>query len=248
MKVLPLFPLFSATLCLATAIPSQPAVCGPDEAVIFLSNGTTTTVKKAELASHLQGFTFLSPEATDSTLPRLLKSNTSPSNHTKRGSNTELIIPLPDLDFLGWDVAMSTIVHANQAAATVAIQAGQSIANSITTGMSADFTLVKDFLSASTSISYQETTTSTVTGTVTMTIPANKWGAIVSNPLTHRKRGYVFTGQPGGGQFEYYQADSFNDASFNLEGGTLSWVKGVVTTCLGETYPLARCVGDGSLE
>ncbi|RAL16363.1 uncharacterized protein BO97DRAFT_131764 [Aspergillus homomorphus CBS 101889] len=248
MKILSLFPLFSASLCFATAIPAQPALCGPDEAVIFLTNGSTTTVKKADLASHLQGLTFLSSEASDNALPQLIKANASSPNMAKRGSSAELIIPLPDQDFLGWDVAMSTIVHANQAAATVAIQSGQSIANSITTGASADFTLVKDFLSMSTSISYQETATSTVTGTVTMTIPANKWGAIVSNPLTHRKRGYVFTGGPGGGQFEYYQADSFTDASFKLEGGTLSWVKGVVTTCLGDTYPLARCVGDGSLE
>ncbi|PWY90014.1 hypothetical protein BO70DRAFT_426411 [Aspergillus heteromorphus CBS 117.55] len=249
MKITQLLPLLSATLSLATA---NPSLCGPDEAVIFLKNGTSTTVKKADLASHLHGLNFLPANAT-SALPRVIKTDSPPSRnnnttHAKRGSSTTLIVPLSDLDFLGWDVSMSTVVHANEAAATVAIAAGQMIANSVTTGTSADFTLVKDFLSVSTSTSYQDTTTSTLTGTVTMTIPENRWGAIVSNPLTHRKRGYVFTGEPGSGTFSYYQADSFDDATFSYSGGSLAWVKGVVTTCLGDTYPLPKCEGDGTIE
>lgn len=144
---------------------------------------------------------------------------------------------------------MSTITHANEAPVTLAIQSGQMIANSVTTGVSSDVTLIEDFLSLTTSISYQHTTTSTITGTVTMTIPKGKWGAIVSNPLTHRSRGYVFNGEPGnGGTFEYYQADSYEDTSYTYGEGKLEWVKGVVTTCLGDGYPLKRCEGEGSLE
>ncbi|PYH92526.1 hypothetical protein BO71DRAFT_400436 [Aspergillus ellipticus CBS 707.79] len=247
MKITSLLPLVSATLSLAIAIPSEPGFCGPDEAVLFLEDGTSTTIEKDDLASHLDGLTYLNPNATPQ-VPRLIQSGAPASNITKRGSSAQLIVELSDLDFLGWDIAMSTIVHANQADATVAIASGQMIANSVTTTTSADITVIEDFLSVTTGNSYQDTTTSTLTGTATMTIPKNNWGAIVSNPLTHRKRGYVWTGQPGSGQFSYYQADSFDNASYGYTGGTLSWVKGVMTTCLGDTYPLPRCNGQGTLE
>ncbi|GES65004.1 hypothetical protein ATEIFO6365_0009049900 [Aspergillus terreus] len=162
-------------------------------------------------------------------------------------SSAEFIIPLPDEDFLGWDIAMSTIMHANEADATVAIAQGQMIANSIQVGTTFTGT-VESFLSVATTINYQWTETSTLTGTVTMTIPKGKWGAIVSNPLTHRKRGYVFSGQPGSGQYEYWQADSFTQETYSYGQNSLSWVKGVVTTCLGDTYPLPRCNGQGELD
>ncbi|GKZ16876.1 hypothetical protein AbraIFM66951_006369 [Aspergillus brasiliensis] len=250
MKLPILITLLSATLShAAPSTTNTTSICGPDEAIIFLSNNTTKTIKKADLKTQIPNLTFL--PSTNSTPPRLITSSSSSNNtnKTKRSSSTTLIIPLDPQSFLGWDIAMSTVTHANQAPVTLAIQSGQSIANSITTGASADFTLVEDFLSLTTSISYQETTTSTITGTVTMTIPENKWGAIVSNPLTHRSRGYVFTGEPGnGGSFEYYQADSFEDASYTYGEGKLEWVKGVVTTCLGDGYPLKRCEGEGVLE
>ncbi|RDK43404.1 hypothetical protein M752DRAFT_326235 [Aspergillus phoenicis ATCC 13157] len=212
MKLLLLVTLLSATL--SYAAPTSTTICGPDEAIILLSNNTTKTIKKADLKAQIPNLTFL--PSTNSTPPFI----TSASNHrnnttTKRSSSTNLIIPLEPQTFLGWDIAMSTITHANEAPVTLAIQSGQMIANSVTTGVSSDVNLIEDFLSLTTSISYQHTTTSTITGTVTMTIPKGKWGAIVSNPLTHRSRGYVFNGEPGnGGTFEYYQADSYEDTSY----------------------------------
>ncbi|KAI2909075.1 hypothetical protein CBS11852_199 [Aspergillus niger] len=219
MKLPLLVTLLSATL--SYAAPTSTTICGPDEAIILLSNNTTKTIKKADLKAQIPNLTFL--PSTNSTPPFI----TSASNHrnnttTKRSSSTNLIIPLEPQSFLGWDIAMSTITHANEAPVTLAIQSGQMIANSVTTGVSSDVTLIEDFLSLTTSISYQHTTTSTITGTVTMTIPKGKWGAIVSNPLTHRSRGYVFNGEPGnGGTFEYYQADSYEDTSYTYGEGKL---------------------------
>ncbi|KAL5360548.1 hypothetical protein BJX96DRAFT_175402 [Aspergillus floccosus] len=174
-------------------------------------------------------------------------SNGSVGDRPKKRSSAEFIIPLPDEEFLGWDIAMSTITHANEADATVAIAQGQMIANSISVGTTFTAT-VEQFLQVATTINYQWTETSTLTGTVTMTIPKGRWGAIVSNPLTHRKKGYVFSGQPGSGQYEYWQADSFTEETYSYGQNSLSWVKGVVTTCLGDTYPLARCNGEGELK
>ncbi|KAI2994914.1 hypothetical protein CBS147345_9883 [Aspergillus niger] len=175
MKLPLLVTLLSATL--SYAAPTFTTICGPDEAIILLSNNTTKTIKKADLKAQIPNLTFL--PSTNSTPPFI----TSASNHrnnttTKRSSSTNLIIPLEPQSFLGWDIAMSTITHANEAPVTLAIQSGQMIANSVTTGVSSDVTLIEDFLSLTTSISYQHTTTSTITGTVTMTIPKGKWGAI----------------------------------------------------------------------
>ncbi|KAJ0421251.1 hypothetical protein BJY00DRAFT_323298 [Aspergillus carlsbadensis] len=226
---------------LGSAIPS-------DKTTLLLYDGTTKTVDKKDLAVHLPGIS-LSPPA--DSLPKFIKTGgdvySSPSRRLSKRSGAQFIIPLPDEEFLGWDIPMSQIVHANEADATVAMAQGQSVANSITVGTSFQATVEK-FLQIGTKIDYAHTETATLTGTVTMTIPKNRWGAIVSNPLTFRKRGYVFSGQPGSAQYEYYQADSFTQDTYSYGQNSLSWVKGVVTTCLGDSYPLKRCVGDGELK
>ncbi|KAJ5449101.1 hypothetical protein N7445_003922 [Penicillium cf. griseofulvum] len=218
-----------------------------DTALLILHDGTTKTVDKRDLGAELPGVALSPP--TDS-VPKFLETRSNdatPSNHLNKRSGAQFIIPLPDQKFLGWDIPMSTIVHANEADATAAMAQGQSIANSISVSTSFTATMEK-FLSIGTTINYQFTETATLTGTVTMTIPKNKWGAIISNPLTYRKSGYVFSGQPGSGQYEHFQADSFTQDTYSYGQNSLSWVKGVVTTCLGDSYPLKRCLGEGVLE
>lgn len=232
--------LASLSGALVSALPSG-------ETVLLMSDGTTKTVNKRDLGAHLPG---VSLEPPTESLPKFIQTgndDSGSSSHLSKRDGPQFIIPLPDEDFLGWDVPMSTVVHANEADATVAMAAGQMIANSITVGTSFTATVEK-FLQIGVSVDYGHTETATLTGTVTMTIPKNRWGAIVSNPKTHRRRGYVFSGQPGNGQYEYYQADSFTPEKYSYGQNSLSWVKGVVTTCLGDTYPLKRCVGDGELN
>ncbi|OJJ52557.1 hypothetical protein ASPSYDRAFT_95648 [Aspergillus sydowii CBS 593.65] len=218
-----------------------------DKAILLLHDGTSRTIDKKDLGAHLPGVS-LSPAA--SSLPKFIETrndDSGPSSHLSKRDGAQFIIPLPDEEFLGWDIAMSTIVHANEAEATVAMAQGQTVANSITVGTSFQATIEK-FLQVGYSIDVSYTETATLTGTVTMTIPKNRWGAIISNPLTLRKKGYVFNGQPGNGQYEYYQGDSFTHDTYSYGQNSLSWVKGVVTTCLGDSYPLKRCVGDGELK
>lgn len=237
-----------ASLCtVTTALPhdqsESPLDPGLDKATVVLNDGSTIDIDKRDLSGHLNDIA-LSPPTNE--FPKRISS--SPITHlTKRGSDVQLIIPLPDQEFLGWDIPMSTITHANEADATVAMASGNTIANSISVTNSFAAS-VESFLTVTTSIDYGYTETSALTGTVTMTIPKNKWGVIVSNPLTQRKRGYVFSGQPGSGQFEYFQADSFNSETYNYGQNSLSWVKGVMTTCLGDVYPLKRCNGDGEMK
>ncbi|KAF7585763.1 hypothetical protein BBP40_010150 [Aspergillus hancockii] len=229
-----------ASLCAAAALPADQVAS--DKAVLLLKDGTTKTVDRKDLASHLNGVALEPP--TDN-LPRSLKSDGFSGLQKRDGA--QIVIPLPDQEFLGWDIAMSPITHANGADATVSIASGQTVANAVQVGASVSATVDK-WLQIGTSISYTETTTNTLTGTATMTIPKNKWGAIVSNPLTHRRRGYVFSGTPGKGQFDYFQADSFDRKSVAYQNAKLDWVEGVITTCLGDTYPLKMCNGEGQLK
>lgn len=233
-----------ASLCSSGALGSA---LSSDKAILLLHDGTSKTVDKRDLGAHLPGVSLSPP--TDS-LPKFIETgngHSGPSSRLRKRDGAQFIIPLPDEEFLGWDISMSTIVHANEAEATVAMAQGQMIANGITVGSSFQATVEK-FLQVGYSIDVSYTETATLTGTVTMTIPENRWGAIVSNPLTLRKKGYVFNGQPGSGQYEYYQADSFTHDTYSYGENSLSWVKGVVTTCLGDSYPLKRCVGDGELK
>lgn len=246
---------FLISLCinssLVGALPSDktmsPKNIGHDKAVLLLHDGTTKTIDKKDLRLNL-GSVALAPP-TDS-FPKFFETNYSNSTSSRRLSKragAQFIIPLPDAEFLGWDIPMSTIVHANEADATAAMAQGQSIANSISVSTSLTATVEK-FLQIGTTINYQWTETAMLTGTVTMTIPKNRWGAIVSNPLTFRKSGYIFNGQPGSAQYEYFQADSFTQNTYTYGQNSLSWVKGVVTTCLGDSYPLKRCLGEGEMK
>lgn len=116
--------------------------------------------------------------------------------------------------------------------------------NSISISQSAEFTLVKDFLQATTTINYQASWQTTQTQTFSSTVPEGKYGAFVTNAWTNRKSGNVWEGTIGGaGTLTYYQADSFVDKKY----GDLSWVDGTISLCVGNTFPLKRCLGSGTL-
>lgn len=116
--------------------------------------------------------------------------------------------------------------------------------NSISVSQSAQITLIKDFFSATTTINYQASWQTTQTQQFSSTVPEGKYGAFVTNAWTNRRSGNVWEGTIGGeGTLSYYQADSFEDKRY----GDLSWVDGTISLCTGDTFPLKRCLGDGTL-
>lgn len=118
------------------------------------------------------------------------------------------------------------------------------IANSISVSQGATFTLVKDFLQATTTINYAKTWTTSQTQTFSSEVEKGKYGAFVTNAWTNRESGNVWEGTIGGeGSLTYYQADSFEDKKY----GDMSWVDGVISLCVGDTFPLKRCLGEGTL-
>jgi hypothetical protein len=144
-------------------------------------------------------------------------------------------------------VPMSSVLLAGSSGTTtVAVTEGYSISNSVSVGVSSQLTLVEDFLSTTFSISYTETWTSTYSASYSFQIPAGKYGAVVSNPATTRHSGRVDIGciADAGVETTYFTADSYNSKAY----GGLSWVEGTISLCTGDTYPLPRCIGEGTLS
>jgi hypothetical protein len=163
-----------------------------------------------------------------------------PTQRLKR--DTSIIIPNPNSRFLGWDVQMSQVTKG--APTTISVASGFSISNTISVGVSSTLTLVADFLQVSMSVDYSQTWQTTQTQTFTAEVPADKYGAFVSNPWTNRASGNVWTGTIGGeGELSYYQGDSFEAKRFD----NMEWVDGVISLCTGDEFPLKRCLGEGTL-
>lgn len=84
----------------------------------------------------------------------------------------------------------------------------------------------------------------TQTQQFSVVVPEGLYGAFVTNAWTNRATGNIWEGSIGGeGTLTRYQADSFENRTY----GDMSWVNGVVKLCKGETYPLPRCIGEGTL-
>ena len=155
-----------------------------------------------------------------------------------------IIVENTDQTFLNWDVPMTSVVHATGLSSTIQIATGYTLANSIGVSLGATFTLVKDFLSETYSISYTETWTSSTTSAYTFAVEPGNYAAIVSNPRTLRKSGMVYEGCIGDAtSMSSYQADSYTSQSW----GSLEWVEGTISLCNGTTYPLPACIGRGLL-
>ncbi|CAI6337612.1 unnamed protein product [Periconia digitata] len=155
--------------------------------------------------------------------------------------SVKLIVPNPPSRFLGWDVQMSSVIKG--APTTLTVSSGYEISNTIGVEASTEFSIVKDFLSASLSISYEQSWTSSQSQQFEAEVPEGKFGVFVSNPWTDRNSGVVFEGRIGEeGTTSAYQADSFTAKGFS----GLEWVDGVISLCTGDSLPLARCVGEGT--
>lgn len=235
---------FTAFITSLLAAPAPIALTADD--VILYGKGRLSVLKRTEFAeldaARKSATAPPRPGYLDNTLFTYSGNgtNTSSSRNTKR--DTTLIIPGANSRFLGWDVQMSQVVKG--APTSISVSSGYSISNTISVGVSSQFSLIKDFLSVSMSIDYSQSWQSTQSQQFQVSVPEGKYGAFVSNPWTNRASGNIWTGTIGGdGSLTYYQADSFEAKKFD----TMEWVDGVISLCTGDTFPLKRCLGEGTL-
>lgn len=235
---------FTAFITSLLAAPAPIAITADD--VILYGKGRFSVMKRSEMAeldaARQSGVVPPKPGYLDDSLFTYTGNETNTLSAPKTKRDTTLIIPGPNSRFLGWDVQMSQVVKG--APTSISVSSGFSISNSISVGVSTQISLVKDFLSVSMSIDYSQSWQSTQSQQFQASVPEGKYGAFVSNPWTKRASGNIWTGTIGGeGTLTYYQADSFEAKKFD----TMEWVDGVISLCTGDTFPLKRCLGEGTL-
>ncbi|KAI9731237.1 MAG: hypothetical protein M1834_005430 [Cirrosporium novae-zelandiae] len=240
----------AASSMLVNAYPSGASLArrdlAADEIIVWGSNGRVEVMNKTEYYNELasSNITIGRPESGNTTTTTT-SSNTTSSLVRRSCKSRTVIKELDDEEFLNWDVAMSSVVHATDESASVSVTEGYSISNTLSVSVSASLTIVEDFLSTTFGVDYSESWSSSYTSSYTFTVPAGKYGVVVSNPQTIRHSGYVYTGCVGAMTEEaYYQGDSYTSKAY----GGLSWVEGTISLCTGTTYPVPRCIGSGSLS
>ncbi|KAH8704655.1 hypothetical protein GQ44DRAFT_716399 [Phaeosphaeriaceae sp. PMI808] len=245
MHIFPAF-LLASGVSLISAAPA-PVQVGVDDVILY-GNGKFTLMKREDFAALEEARNSATappkPSHLDESLTTFTGNETNVATAqplTKRAEQV-LIVPLPASRFLGWDVQMSAVVKG--APTTISVSSGYSITNGISVNVGSSLTLIKDFLSVSMSVDYSQSWTSTQSQLFSAPVPADKFGAFVSNPWTNRASGNIWRGTIGGdGSLEHYQADSFESKSFD----SMNWVDGVISLCVGDTFPLKRCLGEGTL-
>ncbi|KAG8163520.1 hypothetical protein KVR01_006817 [Diaporthe batatas] len=163
------------------------------------------------------------------------------SNLERRCDETTEVQVLTDTTFTNWDVAMSPVIGATGGQASVAVTKGYSIANSITVGGGAEYTVQKDIFSVSMKVDYSHSWTTSDTQTFTYFVSPGQYGVVVSNPYTRRITGNFVSGCTDGPSYEPYTSDSYEDQNYS----GMSWVAGPIRLCNSTSYPIPYCVGTG---
>ncbi|RKF64497.1 putative celp0028 effector like protein [Erysiphe neolycopersici] len=173
-----------------------------------------------------------------------LEDKESSSAFEKRCQKQTVFTMNPVETFLNWDVPMSPVVLAppNDTVA-VNIDNGFSISEKLTVSGGDKIPIVKDFLLGALSIKYQRSWSTESSVKYFFMLPPGKVGAIVSNPLTIRHSGWMDTGCIGNSKRTQFSGDSYREMVFNQ----MPWVEGVIGLCIGDTFPLKRCLGNGTL-
>jgi hypothetical protein len=242
--------LFGVTFVSAATLPRR--MLTEDDVILYGRNGRVEVMKRSEYsaiaATDSPFYNADNAPPANATVYKATRSSTTdelPTRALGARCSTETVFTLNPVEtFLNWDVLMSRVVKANTDGTSVSVTEGFSISNSISVSASASLTLVEQFLSTTFSISYTETWAFSYAAAYTFSIPTGKYGAVVSNPSTTRHSGYVDIGCIAEGATRVaFQADSYTSMSYD----SLAWVDGVIQLCTGDTFPLPRCTGSGTL-
>ncbi|CAG8973856.1 hypothetical protein HYALB_00010439 [Hymenoscyphus albidus] len=222
------------------ASPLKPRALGLDD-ILVVVDGKVEVKNKAEYLVEMKDFL---PAANLTPLPQPAPEDTNTTTLTKRAcKSTRVVYNEAPQTFLNWDVAMSKVVKAGASDATVSVTQGYQISNSVTKSGSLALNFFTNMLGLNFGVSSTQTWFSSYNAAYTFPIPAGKFGNVVSNPLTTRHSGYVSTGCVGEmGEKNTFISDSYTDKAFD----GLSWVDGIISLCVGDEYPVKKCIGEGT--
>jgi len=137
-----------------------------------------------------------------------------------------------------WDTKLSAVVYNSGGGASVAIEKGSSVSDSVevSTGIK-----LGDIFEATLGVTYTHTWTHDGSETNTFKVPKGHYGVVVVNALIERHAGTVtWTSTSGmkGGQASYSNADRHFNGPFDL-------VEGKYSLCMSTAYPVPFCEGSG---
>ncbi|KAI0886536.1 uncharacterized protein GGS22DRAFT_158107 [Annulohypoxylon maeteangense] len=229
---------FLAVVGAASAAP-RPQPLSFDDVVILAEDGSYSIVKEAEYAD-IVARNNLQPAS-----PMEIEARTAAyaSKSRRACGNSNEVQVTSDTKFLNWDVAMSPVVSAQGGSASVTLSSGYMLANSVSI-TATEGVIVEAVLTATLSVSYTQTWTSTETQAFAYTVPEGQFGVVVSQPLVRRVQGNYISGCVDAPDKKVpFTSDTYTNQVY---GGGLNWVQGVIRLCNSTTYPVPFCIGEGS--
>jgi hypothetical protein len=147
--------------------------------------------------------------------------------------------------FTDWDVQMSPVTCSSNGDTDITVTSGYSVGNTVGGSAGLDFTLIKDYLKASTGINYSRTYTSSTLIANKYTVKEGNCGVVITRPITTRRSGRQMEGCVGSlKQTGTWYADSHREQSY----GGVTWVEGFIDNCQKRQPSgtrLSRCNGGG---
>ncbi|TQS36607.1 hypothetical protein Golomagni_02935 [Golovinomyces magnicellulatus] len=236
-----------ATSCFAAATGSSSDIkrnLNEDDVILFSKDGRFKVVPRSQYDVHFNGVATATPEQHYGNFVNVEEKPTSQNivkrHYIDKSCNEQSVFSVrPSEKYINWDVPMSSVVRAPaNSSVSISVSSGYWIGNSLRVSSSKNFDDVK-FLG----VAYDKSWSTTFSAGYSYTIPKGKYGAIVSNPLTTKHSGYVDRGCIGSTTRTEYSFESYNSKEF----AQMKWVDGIISLCLGDTYPLPKCMGNGTI-
>ncbi|CCU77079.1 hypothetical protein BGHDH14_bgh03212 [Blumeria hordei DH14] len=238
----------SITTVIATTLPLAPPErsLSQDDVIFFGHNGQMNVVPRTEFVRYAESLPLATEEQqifNASTLS--LDAETEPNRTITSRCSKETVWALnPAHTFVGWDVLMSSVVKSPpNNSISINVEEGHWLTSKLSASSYSTTKLIEKFLAEAFSTSSDGSWSTSYSSTFSFEVPAGKYGAIVSNPLTIVHEGHVDVGCIGQAERTEFVSHTYQSRDyFNLK-----WVEGVIGLCVGDTLPLSRCYGPGSL-
>ncbi|RKF77618.1 putative celp0028 effector like protein [Golovinomyces cichoracearum] len=235
-----------ATTCLAAARGSSSNIkrnLNQDDVFLHGKEGEVKIVPESQYETNISGIATASPEQHYGNLVNVKEAPTI-QNNAKHCKTQSVFSVLPVEQYIGWDVPMSGVVRAPaNSGVSISVGSGYWVGNSLRISSTKNLDDVKLFLVKGLGVAYDRSWTTTYSAGYSYTIPKGKYGAIVSNPLITKHSGYVDKGCIGSSTRTEFSVESYKSKEF----AHMKWVDGIISLCLGDTYPLPKCTGNGTL-
>ncbi|POS87015.1 hypothetical protein EPUL_003606, partial [Erysiphe pulchra] len=215
-----------------------------DEVILYNSEGRVEVVPRSESLKYTGGLPVAKAEQRYANFVANADEETNTGNKIEKRCRRQKVFTMkPAETYVNWDVAMSGVIRAPpHSNASINVASGYWIGNSLSVSIPSAVDVVKDFLTTTLGISYGRTWTTTYSAGYTFVIPAGKYGAIVSNPVATRHTGHMDLGCLGNSKRTEFSWESYESKSHS----GMAWVDGIIGLCLGDTYPLPRCLGNAA--